>query len=140
MHRRCLPLDRDVGAHTCRSRAAYACGHDASVTLSEFVFPEPWLDLRGHAGEDAQQRNDLAEQLRIELAPGHQLHGQRHSTIARCTACDQVLFDLGGGRFATVHLTWTGSPPDRPPWPASTIYGSWRHAAQAVLDHEPGWT
>jgi hypothetical protein len=47
-------------------------------------------------------------------------------TLARRQDCDDVLFALqdGTGRVAVVHLTWTHSPPERLPWPGSTLFPS----------------
>ena len=107
--------------------------------VSEFVFPEPWWDLRGSEARDAEMADLLAHRLGAETASGHPLFRARVTTVARCTACDDVLYDLGDSRFAVVHLAWTSSPPDSPPWPKTTIYDSWEGAERAILDHEPDW-
>jgi hypothetical protein len=106
---------------------------------SDFVFPQPWRDLRGHEVRDSEVASGLSDRLGVETAEGHPLFGMTVRTVAKCTACDHVLYDLGDSRYALVHLTWTRTPPDRPPWPMSTVHGSWGDAVEAVLAHEPYW-
>lgn len=109
------------------------------MDASEFVFPEPWRDLRGHAEEDARERTRLETELVREVAEGHALAGRSWQAVAACGACDDVLFAGDGGRFATVHLSFTNQAPDNPPWPATDLHDSWDDAAAHVLAHEPGW-
>jgi hypothetical protein len=106
---------------------------------SDFVFPEPWWDLRAREARDAEMAELLAQRLGTETAEGHPLFAAAVTTVARCTACDDVLYDLGDSRFAVVHLTWTDAAPDSPPWPKSTVYASWEDAEKAILAHEPDW-
>jgi hypothetical protein len=59
--------------------------------------------------------------------------------IGRQRGCDDVLFRLldGSGRVAVVHLTWTCSPPEHPPWPETSVYPtleSWA-ATRMRADH-----
>jgi hypothetical protein len=83
------------------------------------------------------------EVLKREVAPGHPLHGVPVEAIGKRDASDDVLFRLldGSGRVAVVHLTWTRTPPERPPWPGTAVFaGLEEFAAQCMRpDHdEPG--
>ncbi len=99
----------------------------------------PW-----HAVADLGARFAAAfeEVLRGEVAPGHALHGVPVEAIGKRDGRDDVLFRLldGSGRVAVVHLTWTKSPPERPPWPATALFASVdEFAAERMrLDHEEG--
>jgi hypothetical protein len=66
----------------------------------------------------------MAQELQRELSAGHPLFGMRVKTLARRQDCDGVLFALQDGteRVAVVHLTWTQSPPERLPWPVTTMF------------------
>ncbi len=79
---------------------------------------EPWSPV-AHGEE-------LDDELRREVGPGHPLHGVATRTLARRGDCDDVLFALedGTGRVAVVHLTWTSRPPERPPWPSTRLFAS----------------
>jgi hypothetical protein len=68
----------------------------------------------------------MERELQRELSAGHPLFGLPVKTLARRQDCDDVLFALqdGTGRVAVVHLTWTHSPPERPPWPGTTLFQS----------------
>lgn len=82
----------------------------------------PWHSIADKAGEAA----GLERELSRELSAGHELWGVPVRALGRRQDCDDVLFALedGTGRVAVVHLTWTHSPPDKPPWPATGIYHS----------------
>jgi hypothetical protein len=90
--------------------------------------PEPWavvpLDARGA----------LEAELRLEVGPGHELHNQRCIAVARCHACDDVLFAVSSGAtpFAVVHLTWRQAP-EPTPWPITTFVDM--PLASSLLDH-----
>ncbi len=92
---------------------------------------EPWEPVTPDEGVEGE--------LRREVGPGHPLHGVPARTLARRGDCDDALFALedGTGRVAVVHLTWTSSPPERPPWPGTRLYPSleaWAATAMA-RDH-----
>ncbi|HYH78306.1 MAG TPA: hypothetical protein VEX86_00865, partial [Longimicrobium sp.] len=103
----------------------------------DFQWLSPW-----HAVEDLGPRfaGTFAEVLRREVAPGHPLHGVPVEAIGKRDASDDVLFRLldGSGRVAMVHLTWTSSPPERPPWPATALFASLEEWAADCMryDHE----
>lgn len=106
---------------------------------SDFVFPRPWDDLRGQAEEDEQRRSRLEAELLREVADGHALAGESVCAVAACSACDDVLFALDDRRYATVHLSFPSSGPDRRSFPATEVHDSWSDAVAHVIAHEPGW-
>jgi hypothetical protein len=77
--------------------------------------PEPWIVA------PADMRSPLEAELRAEVADGHLLSGETVTAIARCQACDDVVFSVEGDHpvwFAIVHLTWRRSR-EPVPWPAT---------------------
>jgi hypothetical protein len=78
----------------------------------------PWYSV----ADDAAQVAGMKRELRRELSPGHPLFQLPVRALARRQDCDNVLFtvEVGIGWVAVVHLTWTHSPPERPPWPRTT--------------------
>ncbi len=83
----------------------------------ELVIPDGWIDVR----QDPDGRTGLEAELAREVARDHQLYGVTARAIASCDHCDDVLFELPGGRYAIVHLTYPRRAPDRPPWPVATM-------------------
>ncbi|MFI5927476.1 hypothetical protein ACIA3K_16000 [Micromonospora sp. NPDC051543] len=81
---------------------------------------DPWWDLRGDDPRERQQRQALHAELLVEVAPGHPLHGQPTTVVARSQASDDILVQLPE-RWALVHLTWRAAP-ETPPWPKTTFY------------------
>jgi hypothetical protein len=92
--------------------------------IEEFVFAEPWWDLRGTGEREVKQRTALQAQLDRELDPSHPLAPRPRTVIARSDANDDIAVDLGGDEVGIVHLTWTSEPPERPPFPRTTIMRS----------------
>lgn len=82
----------------------------------------PWQSVTN----DPSQAAGMARELARELSTGHPLYGLPVQTLARRQDCDDVLFAVedGSGRVAVVHLTWSHSPPERPPWPGTVMYPS----------------
>jgi hypothetical protein len=68
----------------------------------------------------------MERELQRELSAGHSLFGLLVKTLARRQDCDDVLLALqdGTGRVAVVHLIWTYCPPERLPWPGTTLFQS----------------
>lgn len=85
-----------------------------------------WLVPWHSVADDPSQVDGMARELERELSAGHPLFGLPVRTLARRQDCDDVLFavDDGTGRVAVVHLTWTHSPPERPPWPDTAVFPS----------------
>ena len=109
------------------------------MDASEFVFPLPWTDLRDQTEEAARDRARLESELARKAAEDHALTGEAVRAVAACSACDEVLFGLDDGRFASVHLSSVNDAPDSAPWPATQLHDSWEEAAAHVVAHEPGW-
>lgn len=84
---------------------------------------EPWVPIEEY-GPGAGPA--MAGELTRELGPGHPLYRVPVEAIGRRGDRDDVLFRLldGSGRVAVVHLTWTRSPPERYPWPATAFFPS----------------
>lgn len=82
---------------------------------------DPWCDVADLGPEFAATFERV---LAREVAPGHPLYGVPVAAVGKRYGTDDVLFRLldGSGRVAVVHLTWTRSPPERPPWPATGVY------------------
>jgi hypothetical protein len=85
-----------------------------------------WLVPWHPVGNDSAQVAGMERELNRELSAGHPLFALPVKTLARRQDCDDVLFALqdGTGRVAVVHLTWTQSPPEGPPWPRTTLFPS----------------
>lgn len=74
----------------------------------EYVFPEPWRDLRGDDPQAPATRDRLRQELLVELGPDDALNDSRPEAVAAFTRQDEVLFTLSGTGFAIVHLTYAG--------------------------------
>ena len=77
---------------------------------------EPWAPI-----ERAQERTALEAELRRELSAAHPLSGLSAAALARRRDRDDVLFDIGQGRVAEVHLTWRGGRERDARWPETII-------------------
>jgi hypothetical protein len=86
-----------------------------------------WLDPWWSVAEKGREFAATFERvLSREVAHGHPLYGIPVEAIGRRGDNDDVLFRLldGSGRVAVVHLTWTQTTPERPPWPRTQVYPS----------------
>jgi hypothetical protein len=96
----------------------------------------PWYSIQ----DDPAQIAAMEQQLRRELGPGHHLYGLPVQAVGRRQGCDDVLFTLvdGTSRVAVVHLTWTRNPPERPPWPETSLYSTFSEWVTDCMrpDHE----
>jgi hypothetical protein len=83
-----------------------------------------WLVPWHSVSDDPAQVAGMERELKRELSAGHPLFGLPVKTLARRQDRDDVLFALedGTGRVAVVHLTWTQSPPEHPPWPDTNLF------------------
>jgi len=79
----------------------------------------PWTPV-------GQFSQNLVNELRRELTPGHPLFGLDAYPIAQRTDADDVLFQFGINQpiFAVVHLTWSGEPEPDNSWPTFESYTS----------------
>jgi hypothetical protein len=91
--------------------------------------PEPWF-RPGDQQADALRREALAE-----IAPGHDLAGRDLLPVAKCSGCDDVVFQLDDGTFTIVHLTWTGRR-EASPWPTATRFQTTQALLAATGDHQ----
>jgi hypothetical protein len=80
---------------------------------------KPWLPV-----ESATVRRSLEAELSREIGAGHLLFGMPAFAIGKRQDQDDVLFDLGDGRVAEVHLTWRGLQEEDSRWPKTSIYSS----------------
>jgi hypothetical protein len=95
--------------------------------LSDYRFSEPLRDLRSEAQEAEQLRNEVLR----ELSVGHMLHGADLRVVARALPQDEVIVETSDGRVALVHVTWSGHP-ETPPWPTTEVLASAEHLEQTI--------
>jgi hypothetical protein len=74
--------------------------------------PDPWVIV------PPSRRAALEAEAKAEIADAHELSGLPIAAIARCVACDDVVFCIETSPvwFALVHLTWRQRR-EQPPWP-----------------------
>ena len=93
-----------------RRRTGSASGQYCPVVdvpeFKKFVFPEPWLDLRGVDAESTRRRAVMVKELLVELGDDSPLASSEIQAIAMFTRQDEVLFQVDGDHFLMVHLTW----------------------------------
>lgn len=91
-----------------------------TFTPDDVEWPAHWHSVADDRGQVAGMERELSR----ELSAGHPLYGVPVCTLARRQDCDDVLFALndGTGRVAAVHLTWTQTVPEPPPWPRTVLY------------------
>jgi hypothetical protein len=75
------------------------------------------------------------QEAATEIAPGHELHGLALEAVAKCEACDSVVFRASDDTFAIVHLSWMRKRLV-PPWPRSTKLGGFIAVEMAIDQHE----
>ena len=94
----------------------------------------PWKPI-----EDADLARVYEEELAREVATGHPLAALPLVAVGQHGGTDDFVFRVndGSGRFALVHLTWTGQR-ETPPWPNSMLFDSEAHWIEQgmKLDHE----
>ncbi len=95
--------------------------------ISDLQPPEPWFR------PGPQLAAALAAEARTEIGPEHQLAGQDLTAVVKCAGCDDVIFTVGDGTFAQVHLTWSRRP-EQEPWPATQRLGGFL-ALETVIDN-----
>jgi hypothetical protein len=100
----------------------FQIGHYVLVPPEELVLVDPWWDLRGGTPEDEAERERITRELGTEVSPGHVLHGKTFQVVGRCWARDDVLLRLADGKWALVHLTYSGR--ESPPFPSTRILES----------------
>lgn len=81
---------------------------------------DPWWLLDECATKVAIQR-----ELECEIGPEHPLWQCDLAVIAKSGANDDVIVQLNNGRFARVHLTWSGKIDAQPEqFPSSMIFNN----------------
>lgn len=99
---------------------------------------EPWHSI----ADEPDQVAAMERELRREIADGHALHGLTVRALALRQDCDDVLFAIedGSGRVAVVHRTWTAAPPERAPWPSTSVFASLEAwcVQEMRVDHDDG--
>jgi hypothetical protein len=93
---------------------------------------EPWNAI------EEQRRQALEQELERELPSDHALAGKSVRAVAVRMDQDDVLFEVLGGGYAVVHLTWTGRRESSSQWPATRLFSSlqdWRERGMKP-DHE----
>lgn len=79
---------------------------------------EPWRST------EPDEAIVLERELAIEIGPGHPLAGIPARALGRRDDRDDVLFELGPGGWAIVHLTFRQSQEQDVRWPRSERFGS----------------
>lgn len=80
---------------------------------------EMWFAL-----DDQTYATAIGAELRRELATNHVLFPIGTTAVACRQDRDDVLYRLDDGRWAIVHLTWSGSQEQDPRWPKTEIYST----------------
>jgi hypothetical protein len=93
---------------------------------------EPW----GEVNDSKALNRELAAELRKDGL----LYGQKVNAVAMRCDCDDVLYEFldGSGRYAVVHLTWSGKTDPNVGWPETQVYESlndWIHKCMKP-DHD----
>ena len=107
--------------------------------LKQVKWLEPWCPFE----ESQEIKASISEELRRELGKDHVMSGVSCSPVARRRDCDDTLFELldGTGRFAVVHLTFSGRIEENSRFPETEVYRDWNQFEEKrmKLDHR-GWT
>jgi hypothetical protein len=101
------------------------------VKESDYEFPLPWHRL--------ENRENFVAQLRREVGDGHRLTRQGVEAVAKCQACDDVLFKLADATYAMVHLGYPHDPTPHPDWVRKLFFDTFDDAVEYVEAHEPGF-
>jgi hypothetical protein len=112
----------------------------------EYILEWKWPGLPlhpAHWGENwvgiatgGRQAQGLTAELQRELGPAHPLFELPLRPIARCLACDDVLFQVEpDGGYALVHLTWTQRV-EHAPSPRTQFFKSEADIANAMSGEE----
>jgi HEAT repeat protein len=96
-------MDRTRAALLLHTIKPYVPGFDAGALLAWNTSP------------DSSSGTFYANEASQEIHQGHPLHGETFTTVATCTACDDVAFSSTDGSFVVIHLTYNKN--ERPPWP-----------------------
>lgn len=87
--------------------------------IDDYEFDDDFQDFRIDDGT----ASFWADRITMEVGPGHPLNEGSWTVVAKYLPQDEVVVRRGAD-VALVHLTFTQSPPDRLPWPATTFFES----------------
>lgn len=87
--------------------------------IDTFEFDDDFQDFR----IDPRGADFWSDRILREVGTGHPLHGRQWDVIAKYCAQDEVVVRHGTD-VALVHLTFTTSPPERPPFPDTVFFAS----------------
>ncbi len=99
------------------------------------ISPKRWSENWVGLAQGGAQADALEAELRRELGPGHVLFEQHLRPLARCAACDDVIFEVGAVGYVIVHLTWSGRA-EPAPWPDTRHMPTDGDLGEAVSSHE----
>lgn len=84
-----------------------------------FKWTDPWWCL----GENRELQQGIQKELESEIGNEHPLFEFKPLVFGKCDANDDIVVILNDGRFALVHLTWSGRVDSFPNnFPSSEIY------------------
>ncbi len=75
-----------------------------------------------HPVNDIKEKQQLENELRVEINNGHLLYNKNVSAIIRRYDCDDVVYQLSDNSYALVHLTWSGKIESNSKFPSTSIY------------------
>jgi hypothetical protein len=116
--------ERDIEPPAAASDVALLASMSVRLDCSDLLrdlgavdWREPWSRL------SPVERDALDAELQRELRDGHVLYSRPARAYLRRIDRDDVLFVVSRpAQLAIVHLTYTSSPPEQPPWPTSETY------------------
>lgn len=85
--------------------------------MPSYRFEEPWIAV------DDDSARALADRLQTGIDSQHSFAGLPVTTLGRCLASDDVLYQVGN-RFVMMHLTWGAGDEPPPDPPQATYYDS----------------
>lgn len=91
----------------------------------EIKFLSPWMKI--------ESKGNLERELAKETSIGHQLYGKEVKAIAKREDNDDVLFEIGEGKMAVVHLTWKGKKESSPNYPLTKTFKHWTEVYEKVI-------
>ena len=100
--------------------------------MNELNWPAPWW----HLEDELELRNGIQNELNLEIGDKHPLWDLKPVVIAKSDANDDVIVELGDGRFACVHLVWHGKIDQHPESFPSIVLFVDVAALQCFIDDE----
>ena len=99
--------------------------------MSDFELSERWQGLDDVSATTQDRRDAVLRELKLEIAPEHDLADLVVGVEAFFEASDDVIVRLVDSSYAIVHLSWIQRA-DRPPWPTAERIGRGAEASAAV--------